>query len=154
MDILAAFLFLHLVPLVLVVNVFRKKNRILFQMMNDVTSILKKENVEYFLDYGTLLGITRDKNIIWNDNDIDLGSTADVDHISKILGQNLPKSLYRIQIRPGVGIGIYCLKYKEIFHLDIFKYTIINNYSENYYQRIKKRRPLKLCQILYLFYLK
>ncbi len=46
-----------------------KLQKINFQNLLTVSSLLKK--IEYFIFYGTLLGIVREKNIIKHDDDID-----------------------------------------------------------------------------------
>lgn len=46
---------------------------ILLNRMDYLSKILKKENYDLVLTYGTLLGIIRDKGFIKGDNDIDIG---------------------------------------------------------------------------------
>jgi len=41
--------------------------------LTKVTAVLRKNNIDYFLDMGTLLGAAREKKFIPWDNDIDLG---------------------------------------------------------------------------------
>jgi len=43
------------------------------QMLKDIVKIFKKNKIDYFLTYGTLLGIVRDKKILPWDEDIDIG---------------------------------------------------------------------------------
>jgi phosphorylcholine metabolism protein LicD len=42
------------------------------KMLNDVTDILDKYNVKYWLDFGTLLGIVRENRILPWDDDMDI----------------------------------------------------------------------------------
>jgi phosphorylcholine metabolism protein LicD len=41
-------------------------------MAIDIIPILNKYNIDYWIDFGTLLGITRENDIILYDNDIDI----------------------------------------------------------------------------------
>lgn len=41
-------------------------------MLINIIPILNKFNIDYWVDFGTLLGITREKDIILYDNDIDI----------------------------------------------------------------------------------
>ena len=62
-----------------------KENSI--KMLRDVTSILDKHKIEYYLDFGTLLGAVREKGFIpWDDDmDISLVNQADYKKIPAVL---------------------------------------------------------------------
>jgi phosphorylcholine metabolism protein LicD len=45
---------------------------ILRKMAKDIIPILNKYSIDYWVDFGTLLGIIREKDIILNDDDIDI----------------------------------------------------------------------------------
>jgi lipopolysaccharide cholinephosphotransferase len=47
--------------------------RVAEKMLREVTEILEKNGVQYFLDFGTLLGIVRENRLLPWDDDIDLG---------------------------------------------------------------------------------
>jgi lipopolysaccharide cholinephosphotransferase len=47
--------------------------KILYSMMKNITSYFKQNNIKYFAEGGTLLGIVRNRGQIPYDNDIDLG---------------------------------------------------------------------------------
>jgi hypothetical protein len=48
------------------------KRYILRNLATDVCKTLNKHNVDYWVDFGTLLGIVREKDIILNDEDVDV----------------------------------------------------------------------------------
>jgi hypothetical protein len=48
-----------------------RRNR-LRSLFTFVIHHLEQEHVDYWIDFGTLLGVTRDKDIIFGDNDIDI----------------------------------------------------------------------------------
>jgi len=49
-----------------------KRQIILRNMMVDVSDTLQKHDVEYWADFGTLLGVYRDQDVIMGDRDVDL----------------------------------------------------------------------------------
>jgi len=49
-----------------------KNGKDALKMLNDVTDILDKYNVKYWLDFGTLLGIVRENRILPWDDDMDI----------------------------------------------------------------------------------
>jgi hypothetical protein len=44
-----------------------------FELLEDIHSILNQEKIEFFVDFGTLLGIIREKSFIKHDLDMDVG---------------------------------------------------------------------------------
>lgn len=114
------------------------------KMLEDTVTILERNNIPYWLDAGTLLGIIRDNDFIPWDYDIDLGvASIHIDRVIALKRQFFPK--YRLVTRPlksAVIPGTYrsCkvkrtlgklsfLHSKEELHLDIFfKYKIDNHY--------------------------
>ena len=51
-------------------NIIIRKN--LREMLINIVNIFNKHNIYYWIDFGTLLGIYREKDIILGDNDIDI----------------------------------------------------------------------------------
>jgi len=49
-----------------------KNGRDALKMLHDVTTVLEKYNVKYWLDFGTLLGIVRENRILPWDDDMDI----------------------------------------------------------------------------------
>jgi phosphorylcholine metabolism protein LicD len=113
-------------------------------MLQDTAAVLERNNIPYWLDAGTLLGIVRDKELIPWDYDIDLGVPGTyVKQVLALKRQFLPK--YRLLCRldsSGRLPDIYrackvklvlgklsLLKNKEELHLDIFfNYRIDDHY--------------------------
>jgi hypothetical protein len=60
-----------------------KHRKLLRQHLNLISSSLK--NIEYYIDFGTLLGYHREHDIIIADEDIDFAITADTVNIPKLL---------------------------------------------------------------------
>jgi len=60
-----------------------------------IVNILKKNNIQYYIDHGTLLGIVRDKALIPWDKDVDISILAkDRESIVNILNDILPKYIH------------------------------------------------------------
>ena len=67
------------------------------KMLKIVTDILEKNGIEYYLDFGTLLGAVREKGFIKWDHDLDISlvNPKDFDKIPKILKELRLKHFYR-----------------------------------------------------------
>ena len=64
-----------------------------------LSNTLHKEKINYWLDFGTLLGIVRDKDIIQHDTDIDIAILAEeysekIDNILVNAGFSIWRSIY------------------------------------------------------------
>ncbi len=56
----------------------RGKNlKIAQKMLEDVTTVLEKHNIRYWIDFGTLLGIVRENRLLPWDDDLDISILAD-----------------------------------------------------------------------------
>lgn len=49
-----------------------KNGKIALKLLNEITDILDEHHVKYWLDFGTLLGVVREKRILPWDDDIDI----------------------------------------------------------------------------------
>ncbi|WP_055069579.1 LicD family protein [Clostridium massiliamazoniense] len=70
-------------------NRIEDNRRIIFQKysleaMEEINKILSKGNIEFWLDYGTLLGAIRDNDFIAHDLDLDFGMFYNEDEVKKI----------------------------------------------------------------------
>lgn len=102
----------------------------LYQMMYDITRLLSKHNVEYWIDGGSMLGAVRHGGIIPWDDDLDIAIMDE--NIHKVITDKFKKDLkkrgynivpyalgYKIFYRKGETINRYKWKYP---FLDIFVY--------------------------------
>lgn len=113
-------------------------------MLEDTVTILERNNIPYWLDAGTLLGIIRDNELIPWDYDIDLSvSSTTIKRILSLKKQFLPKyrlinrldyserlpDIYRsCKVKLILG-KLSLLKKKQELHLDIFfKYKVDSHY--------------------------
>jgi len=97
-----------------------KRRENLRELLERIASQLEKDGIKYWLDYGTLLGATREGDIILWDEDVDLGC-LDIDR------KRIENSLSKIkEIRwykgfKNTGFQAKFIKDKEVKdHLDIF----------------------------------
>jgi lipopolysaccharide cholinephosphotransferase len=72
------------------------------KMLESTTAILEENNVEYILDFGTLLGIIREDRLLPWDTDLDISITDD--QVDKLL--KLKWKLWRA----GYRLRVYCFK--------------------------------------------
>jgi len=89
----------------------------------EVTDILKKNHIEFFLDIGTLLGAVRDKKFIPWDTDIDLGVIYGKHHEDQFdkfsneayaCGYDVNYSNVCIGLLKAQGIEVNIMLYKEL----------------------------------------
>jgi hypothetical protein len=60
--------------------------RVLRKMLVDITTVFNDHRVHHWIDFGTLLGIYREGDIIWDDNDVDICVNDDADTHELIRG--------------------------------------------------------------------
>jgi len=109
-------------------NIDEKKKVYFFKK---IKGILEKNGIEYWIEYGTLLGFLRDKKLIHWDHDIDLVA-LDFEKVKKIIPKfeemkfktklRWSKSKYNTQL-----LQIYAPDIKKSsFHIDIYEFILIN----------------------------
>jgi phosphorylcholine metabolism protein LicD len=77
-----------------------KNGKIALQLLNDVTDVLDKYDVKYWLDFGTLLGVVREDRILPWDDDIDLSIfESDIEVMKTKVMPEIKKLRYRGYIR-------------------------------------------------------
>jgi len=99
----------------------------------DTIDTFNKCEIDYWVDFGTLLGIIRDKDIIWGDNDVDI-SVIDCED----LHDKMKKAKHILEHKGYTVIkqtwGAYRV-YKYIFGYELFADVYLNkvNKEENVY---------------------
>jgi phosphorylcholine metabolism protein LicD len=120
----------------------REKKRIYLQKFGKETikaiqQILQSENIMFFFDMGTLLGIVREGRLLGHDLDIDVGcivhSEQEKERVSAILLNNSCSLKYRYEVE---GIGIV----EESYLLNNIKFDV------NYYSTDNDK---SICYLLY-----
>lgn len=101
----------------------------LYELIRDVTSILEKNNMEYFICCGTLLGAVRHRGLIPWDTDIDMVIPDNKkDEIFNILVKNLGNK-YIVKHEKEKGFGnLIRVFYSSLntTHIDLFTYFSFN----------------------------
>jgi lipopolysaccharide cholinephosphotransferase len=100
-------------------------------ILQRVKRICEKEGIQFFLDFGTLLGAVRHHGFIPWDDDVDLGIMRD-DYYKLMDAVNSDPELemhrYYRYTRPGVEAGYVTkikLRYSELFFVDVFPFDLI-----------------------------
>ena len=121
-------------PLFKVKGQYIDKNGV--RILKDISDLLERENIQYWLDGGTLLGVVRDNKLIDGDIDIDIGILIED---AEILYLSLLNSQYNIHYYYEDSKSNKCIiraeKYKVGVDFEIFK----NN--DKYYFRDSPRPP-------------
>lgn len=115
-------LFLYILLRIISFRLIRANLRVLFLKS---LSIFNKNNIEYWVDFGTLIGIHREKDIIIGDTDCDVCVwEKDAAKIKPVLENHGDDELVFKDL--GWAFRFY---YKYAFHIDIYKAKIdfVNN---------------------------
>lgn len=111
---------------------YKKRNKYLLakgeEVLSKVDSIFRKVGIEYWLDYGTFLGVVRDKDFIEYDDDIDIGiilPTSEKKHqeLRELFIKEGFKKKYIFYVEDRIAIEKYQF---EKITVDIFNYIIID----------------------------
>lgn len=91
--------------------------------LKKVCNILDSLNIKNWLDFGTLLGMYRDQNLIPHDNDIDISIVLDSDEVMYTLVEKLSDHYYIKHYEVGY-ISIYPKNNPNFGyqHIDIYRY--------------------------------
>ena len=91
--ILKFFKILIIIILVWILYIFLQR-KIIRNLFIKTIKNLEKDNIEYWVDFGTLLGIERDKDIILGDNDADICIVNTPENLNKFYKSNIGKFAY------------------------------------------------------------
>ena len=130
-------------------GILRKVQLASFELLKFFDSVCKKHNLQYWLDYGTLLGSLRHNGLIPWDDDIDIGMMrGDYNKLLEILPQeislhkNLSKNLkvaHRINEIDNQMLFLQVIYEMPLTHFDVFPYDYIKidnikSYKDHYYK--------------------
>lgn len=119
-----------LVGYVMETPVGKRRQKRLMQVLKDITRVLKREKIPYFIDFGTALGHVREGGIILDDIDVDLGvkitNTAQEDYLLEVLQRELSSDYY-IQ------------KKREL--IQMYPYAHVNDSCDLYFYRPVPDKP-------------
>ena len=125
-------------------NSFFEKDAV--KLLKNVTDILEKENIDYYLDFGTLLGAIRDKRLIPWDNDLDITILNSKDF------KKIPLVLKKIEKEFGYSTKTITFKEsnlrrkkknRKIYYEDL-EFTNEDNFQQ---AKIKKKRLFGLYYV-------
>lgn len=119
--------------LITIRSYFFRKNAL--KTFSKIFNILKKENIEFFLVFGTLLGAIREKNFIKHDLDIDFGvwDSCDFLKLQKIMEKNNFKLISQTILSSNNSIEYQNFKDKTTgISIDFYKFTKQKNKIKYY----------------------
>jgi phosphorylcholine metabolism protein LicD len=107
---------------------------ILRNMAKDIIPILNKYNIDYWVDFGTLLGIIRENDIILRDNDVDicLVDTPELHETMKLAKDEFIKLGYSFKRMNWSAYRVY----KYILFADLFADLYLNKKDDTNKQYI------------------
>lgn len=76
-----------------------KNNTEALQLLENVSKILQKDNLDYWLDGGTLLGIVRENRLLPWDDDVDLSIIDPGEHSLSELVKSIKKDGLRVRVK-------------------------------------------------------
>ena len=107
---------------------YRKIQLIKTKMLKIIDIIMKRNNIKYWLEYGSLIGAIRHKGFIPWDDDVDLGCMRD-DYLRlpEIFTEALKDTPFYVSIGRYRKTQLLRLEYRQIdFCIDFFPYEYIN----------------------------
>lgn len=125
-------------------------------LLQEFDKICKENNINYWLDFGTLIGAARHKGFIPWDDDIDIGMMrSDFETLKEILKNN-PKFILTewLHLREGVDkpcrVAKFCFNIDKLhLFLDIFPYDYCQFENKQDFLSCIKKDKAKLSQELF-----
>jgi hypothetical protein len=128
----------------------------LYNILKDVTVVLEKNNLEYFISFGTLLGAVRHGGLIPWDTDTDiLISEKDKHKVIEILKETLPSHYSVTEDKDDIVGSIVRVNLSEnnTLHIDLFTYIEeANEIVFGYERRFAKEEVFPLKKIPFYNY--
>jgi len=123
-----------------------KYNELALELLKDVVDTLNEENIAYYLDFGTLLGIIREKRLIPWDNDLDISILKEEDYkkIPKVLEKIKNKYKYSTKIITFKESNEKRVKENKKIYFKNLDFTDENNFQ---IAKIKNKQLLGLYSI-------
>ena len=98
------------------------------RFLQNAIEILDENNIDYWLEFGTLLGCMRDKKFIPWDDDIDLATIENIDKIVKLKEKFAQKGMSIIKKNPqAVSIRYHEIPEYSSIHIDIDQFNLIDD---------------------------
>lgn len=111
----------------------RDLHRYGFKVIENVDAVLNKNNINYFLDFGSLLGIVRNKDFIAHDLDLDFGILESGefvwDNLEKLLNEKGLRKIRQFEYDGKITEQTYCIGNLTI---DFFIHFRENNHDNAY----------------------
>ena len=88
------------------------------KISTDLFTSLNNNQVEYWADFGTLLGIVRENDIIWGDTDVDVSvvDTPELHEKMKLVEKDLAKKGYTMEKMTWRAYRVYLLgRYADLY---------------------------------------
>lgn len=120
----AAALGIAAAPLVLTPFVDRRRRAALRRLVPAACAVLNANDIDYWADFGTLLGFRRERDIISSDKDADLSVMADQKPRIVALAPAFARAGLELTDRGGrSGMVLRVLDVRTRYHLDIYTYV-------------------------------
>src|SRR5690554_6851279 len=135
------------------------------EQFNWITGLLNQDQVPYWIDSGTLLGVIRDGKILEHDKDIDLGIWAENEKYLQKIVRTARKAGYRVIVFSFRGMNY---KYKfippcktKLFKISINLFRKLNGYAWCPQEKLLKRQQypgrwkphlFRLCKFFTIYF--
>jgi hypothetical protein len=101
----------------------RYRRRELQRLLRDVSAVFNENGVDYWCDFGTLLGLVRDGNLILGDKDVDLSVLVGEKEHVMALAPALAERGYRLTDQGGDARKLLrVLDSRTPFYVDVYPY--------------------------------
>jgi hypothetical protein len=125
LGLIGAGVLVAIAPLLLTPLIDRHRRRALRRIVPGVCAVLNAHGIDYWADFGTLLGFRRERDIILSDKDADLGVLRDEKPKILALGGELARAGFALTDRGGRSQRVLRVRDRRTgYHLDIYTYVL------------------------------